>query len=55
MRGPLDTSDFEFERRKINIRALREARVGWVELGWGLGILGTLEVCQEMLGKTVDK
>ena len=26
MRGPLDTSDFEFERRKINIRALREVR-----------------------------
>ena len=25
VRGPLDTSDFEFERRKINIRALREA------------------------------
>ncbi|CAE8650386.1 unnamed protein product, partial [Polarella glacialis] len=23
-RGPLDTSDFEFERRKINIKALRE-------------------------------
>ena len=24
VRGPLDTSDFEFERRKINIKALRE-------------------------------
>ena len=47
MRGPLDTSDFEFERRKINIRALREARVGL-----GVEDYRTLEVCKEMLGKT---
>jgi len=30
VRGPLDTSDFEFERRKINIRALREEL--WLEV-----------------------
>ncbi|CAJ1422475.1 unnamed protein product, partial [Effrenium voratum] len=28
VRGPLDTSDFEFERRKINIKALREEPKG---------------------------
>jgi len=30
VRGPLDTSDFEFERRKINIKALREEL--WLEV-----------------------
>ena len=40
VRGPLDTSDFEFERRKINIRALREVgRVGSPKNPWGLQVV----------------
>lgn len=45
VRGPLDTSDFEFERRKINIRALREA---WRSASLGL-VNGGQELWLEVL------